>query len=67
MRLGILTVIALTLSFCSREAYAKITIGTAVPVVAGVTTIAVNGKTLIDAFKHPKKAAKKVKQAIKGK
>ena len=48
-------------------AWAKLTFGTVTPVVAGVTTIAVNGKTLIDSIKHPKKAVGKIKKAVTGK
>ena len=48
------------------SAPAKITLGTVTPIAAGLTTLIVNGATIIDSIKHPKKAAKKVKAAIKG-
>jgi hypothetical protein len=51
---------------CIRPSPAKLTIGTIVPVVAGATTILINGKTLIEGIKHPKRTVKKVKSVIKG-
>ena len=57
--------------FFVAAAPAKITTGTAVPVIAGSTEILINMHTIVATIVHPKKAAKqagaKLKAAVKGK
>lgn len=56
------------LSLCI-SAQARITIGTAVPVGAGITEMLVNGESIIKGFRHPHKTLNtfgtKIKAAVK--
>jgi hypothetical protein len=56
----------LCLLLCS-AADAKITLAGALGVGASITTIAINGRTIIETIRHPQRVPGKIKAAVTGK